>query len=397
MVVRTDRSRLELAMRCPRARWYGYHSGPEGRGIQRTRRNVNLLTGSAVHEGLALLPGDVDGAVAHAHGWMQDELANREIELDMNESQGAVFAEQMALTEALIRVFDRVALPKLLEDYEVIESEREECQPLAEGLELMGRVDKVVRAKDSGDLHLWSFKTAASWDQRKDKSAQRDVQGLSEAWLVEQRLQEQVAGVQMIHLMKGRRSEHPKGSGQWVTWNPLIRGYRKHGVVGTEYAHSYDWQDGETGRRLGKGWERFEVWAEYPGGVKQWIEDLAGGLIQPEADPAGLLERQVIMPMPYVRDEGEQASWLTQVRAQETEIAMAVDGVQAMMAEAEPRLAQHSLDSSFPQYRHSCSYPSECQFANICYGSETYRADPLATGDYEARQFNHPIEGEDAE
>lgn len=399
-VVRTDGSRIDKYQSCPRARWWGYEYG--GRGLQSSRLSLPLLTGSAGHEGLAfmLMPasGDLEHAVAHARRWYEKKVREAEIDLEQSEDQFYVAQEQMALTEGLLRCFAKTTLPRLLEEFEVLEVEREEDEILVlhgDGetwteLRLMGRVDALVRERSSGDLYLWSFKTTATWDKRKDKSAEHDQQGLSEAWLLEQRLGEKIMGVQMIHLVKGRRAEHPKGSGRWVTFSPLIRGYRRHGTVGTEYAHSWEWDDVDGSHRLSGKWERFDVWTDYAGGVKQWIEDLDALMIQPQAPSP--LEAQILTPMPYFRQPEDMQNWLDSTRAQELRVAERSSYIQGAIPTdlSTTRL----LNEHFPQYRHSCHYPSDCQFLRLCFGSEDYRRDPVGTGDFKWRSLNHPIEAE---
>src|SRR5262245_7111256 len=50
----TDRSRLKLGMqRCARARYLAYHAGPTGCGYTAKHESLPLVTGIAVHEGLA--------------------------------------------------------------------------------------------------------------------------------------------------------------------------------------------------------------------------------------------------------------------------------------------------------------------------------------------------------
>jgi hypothetical protein len=344
----------------------------------------------------------LEHAVSHAQFWYEAQVKAAQIDLEMSEDQFYVVQEQMRLAEGLLRCFAKVTLPRLLEEFEVLEVEREEdeiiagpdimtgkywdmnIKPVFE-LRLMGRVDALVRERSSGDLYLWSFKTTATWDKRKDKSAEHDQQGLSEAWLVEQRLGEKVMGVQMIHLVKGRRAEHPKGSGRWITFSPLIRGYRRPGTVGTEYAHSWEWDDGDGSHRLGGKWERFDVWTEYVGGVKQWIEDLDAMVIQPQAPSP--LEGQILTPMPYFRQPEDMQNWLEQTRAQELRIEES-KGLLGGQVTHDPLW----LNAHFPQHRHACHYPGDCQFLRLCFGSEDYRRDPVGTGDFKVRELNHPIE-----
>jgi len=387
LVLRTDRSRIEEFQRCHLRRWLGsYH---QGRGVRLKRRNLHLLVGGATHDGIANLIDmkDVERAVEVGVEAFRYEAEGHQLDVTIDEDQYEVAQEQMALVEGLIRTFHHVVGPQL-EGHQVVGIEEEETASLGTfnpginsymevEIQLMGRADWITRTPD-GELMVWSLKTPGRWDQRKDKAAMTDIQGLSEAWLVEGRLGEKVMGVQMVHLLKGTR--RPDKGGKWVTWSPLIRGWRKMGLVGMEYAHSYS-MTGPDGKetRLGKGWERFEAWKD-PMGVKGWIEMLGRGEVQPGApDP---LEGSVVMPFPYMRNEEDSARWLEQTRGQEIRVARSL--LQSNGGGPVGELGE--------QYRHSCHYPSDCQFLNYCTGSDSYRANLLATGDYEIREYNHPQE-----
>lgn len=134
------------------------------------------------------------------------------IESGREEFDRWLWAEQSALVEALVRAYARRRLRPLLEEYEVLEVEREgewelaswhseeECVATAahpthdEGchgrLMFLSRPDALLRDRRDNSLYLLSYKTAASWDVRKERDAQHDMQGLSEGIEVEKRLGE---------------------------------------------------------------------------------------------------------------------------------------------------------------------------------------------------------------
>jgi hypothetical protein len=146
--------------------------------------------------------------------------------------------EQRNLVEALIRAYSRRRLLPLLEEFEVLEVEREgdwllsewrasseichrpfaidslgpryycskpighdgSCETENERLAIpktvhldselwwMSRPDALLRHKVTNDLQIMSFKTTGAWDVRKERDALRDMQGLSEGVEVERRL-----------------------------------------------------------------------------------------------------------------------------------------------------------------------------------------------------------------
>jgi len=276
-----DRSRIITRERCPRRRFLEYHES--GTGIVPKRTPLALGVGSAVHSGLASLlmnASDMDNqsglyaieedAVraaladfsAHASGLELDanesaalgvvqadakQLAEQMItqarELGMSESdiagitQGVdpavasseferyLFAEQSALVEALVRAYARRRLRPLLEEFEVLEVEREGAWKLSEfdcftcdgnssipdmnaggaafgnpitcpacggtgkaELWFMSRPDALLRHRQSNELYLLSYKTTGGWDVRKARDIEHDMQGLSEGVEVERRL-----------------------------------------------------------------------------------------------------------------------------------------------------------------------------------------------------------------
>jgi len=149
-------------------------------------------------------------------------------------------AEQSALVEALVRAYARRRLRPLLEQFEVLEVEREgewqlsewtgassipnltdlcprchvgvdddrdgncaycahmsdaEAATIRTGREkyelwFMSRPDALLRERQSNELYLLSYKTTATWDVRKARDIEHDMQGLSEGVEVERRLGE---------------------------------------------------------------------------------------------------------------------------------------------------------------------------------------------------------------
>jgi hypothetical protein len=277
----TDRSRVETYQRCPRLRWLEYHQ--DGRGIAPAKKALPLCVGSAVHVGLATLLaaaiGDTqdniakvatfeDAAVAAAladfathrsalaldsteqsalaceidpkDAGFNAQLIATAAELGMTpddpalgellarqrnqaaEFDGWLFNEQAALVEGLVRAYARRRLRPLLEEFEVLEVEREgdwelgslyvesgvcHCGSAMEGhsnydnhtpldnpmpvpIRFMSRPDALLRSRADNSLYLLSYKTAATWDVRKARDAEHDAQGLSEGVEVERRLGE---------------------------------------------------------------------------------------------------------------------------------------------------------------------------------------------------------------
>lgn len=400
---RIDRTRIVATQRCPRSRWWGWEQqNPQSlsRGLEPLRLGIPLATGGAVHQGLAIvLNGQpVEVAVGEAKKFLMDLAASRGLMVEEDEDVETAFREQLALTEALVRLAHLRVVPQIkatlgqpLPEW----TEKEISRELAPGILMMARPDGLLITPSIDGLpagHLVvSWKTAASYDKRKDSDARVDMQGLSEAWVVEAELGQPITGVVMIYLIKGRRLPDKRLKGKWDQHSPLVRGWKKSDGFTTNYAWTYEWTEedpecgGQVTRRLGKGWVPFSVWQEM--GVAAWMEMLNSGQVQPEAGDC--LGRQYVIPVPYYRQARDMDRWVRQTRAQEERIARNL-----RVLEDWPFMEEEVLANTFPLYTHSCSYPSQCNFHALCWGPSDIAQDPLNSGLYQVRVPNHP-ESED--
>lgn len=436
----TSRSRIETFQECPRRGYINFLW--DGRGIVKKGASVYLSTGTYVHlglehifravkDGLEILEGLVDTAVFKATSSYRYEISNRGFDLEEGEDRANeryVVDEQCALVEGFIRAFCVQVLPDLLARYRVVDVEREEIYK--EGnLIIQGRIDVVLEEIETSDIFIVSFKTAAGWDRRQEKANEHDNQGLSETFLLEQRLSlandgirslaevldtrlvqldqkvvgatkkyleyiskfaknDKVMGVLMIYFLKGKRSETSKGSGKWEQHNPLIRAYRK--LVGVDYEYSpslyYEKAENKSGwGRLGKGWDSFSVWEE-EGGVKEWVRKLASDEVQ---GGRRILEDQFKIPSAYSRKQDHLDSWYRQTRAIENGI---LENTNEMKTDLRGRgELKELLDYYFPQRRKACHFPNDCSYVDVCYTDEIF-VDPIGSGKYVYRTPHHEAE-----
>lgn len=355
-----DRSRLETYQRCPRRYYYNYVY--KGLGLQQSKRPLPLAFGGSAHLGLEqILRGEgVDKGVAVALSEFELQARGRGLLLEPNESAFAVYQEQSALLEALLRAWHLVRYPSFIEEYEVVDLEREEEWRAASDILFMARADGVLRQRATGDLYILSFKTTKQYDKKRSDEARSDIQGMSELVAVEERLGERVQGIQMEYLVKGRREEWPKGSGIYQTSSPLIRPWVS---ADGRYAHSWDWTDLDGRHTLGTKYRK--VFIPDQMSVADWITMLASNTIQPEAGTC--LDRFIVSPLPYLRNRDEVESWKRQVVVQARE--MSDRGSIVERVREQEGLSLEVLDPHFPQYRHSCNYPTKCAFKEACFGA----------------------------
>lgn len=476
----SSRSRAEDYLRCPRFRWEGHER--DGHGYQPLRVAIPLATGGSVHKGLAELllqamrdasyqgsspirsyrPSKVDKAVEFALQDYDSKCAGRGLDLGELEEQSFVFAEQKALTEGLVRLAALRVVPRLLEIYEVLEVERMDTRTLVEGTGTVPegddeggafgwRViwrsipDALLRHRETGELYLLSWKTCG--EVPRDDQARVDMQGVSEAWAIEERLAKdwyeaqlldlhfrsfgrywaylqrealqapRIRGVQMVYLVKGKRTEsRTKGEeGLRRTESPLIYGWKSDSSgLGPELATSMYWKcsephggmrpsqwypkgqcpGGKRHERKGD-WERFGVWQTL--GVKDWMTKLEDDVLHGE----DLLDQQWAMPTPNFRTEEQMRGWLEQTRASERRIAEALLDLREMEKNEDPSLPKVLNESVLgPQHTQMCSnwFGRKCPAWELCWGPPHIGRDPVGSGIYQIKEAYKPeaTEVEDA-
>jgi hypothetical protein len=412
-----------------------------------------------------------------------------------------LYVEQSALVEAMVRAYARRRLRPLLEQFEVLEVEREgewllsqwetnasllgpefegwcncghshdlhasgapyactvlmcECEAYDKditSLWFMSRPDALLLERDTRQLYLLSFKTAATWDIRKERDAQHDMQGLSEGVEVERRLANawtalrkevvmdrgdltlevckaydlkpatanflfaspappRIHAIRYEFMLKGPR-RRDKDLSQRLSLDAysqashLVRAYYSPGMTSADEQWNWSWQylkpGGETSNLYYKAWKAAPVWEHMP--IRAWIDRLDAhvetmgeegsslGWTGPAQATGGTSEHPLdsvfLPPLVIYRNDDDLRDWLEQTEAQERRVAEGVAAVQAAGDEGERR---HLLNIHFEQHRKECVYPSPCQFEKICYGGESLRADPLGSGLFELRVPNHPVE-----
>lgn len=419
-MIEIDRSRLVAYQSCPRQRYLAYHH--LGAGLQRKAKALPLQFGSAFHEGCEVLltGGGIESAVLRAQLFLSNAFAQGAIGFDGEQPPDAQKAidygkeEQSALAEGLLRAWWAYEGPSFLEQFEILEVEKEGRATLArpgnskhemDDLVLMFRPDALVRDRESNDLYVLSWKTCSTFSQRTVDQSRHDMQSMSEVWGIQNTpdpsgnnmpFTAHIEGVLYKWIVKGRRTLD-KWDGLWKQNSPLIYGWKKSGpaIEGDDWAWCYEFprEDGQGDTRLGKGWKKVPVWKDYQGGVKQWINDLANRHIHPRhVDPLAAVFPQ---SLPVERRADEIAHWKQQVVAQETSIAHSIElleGIHDHPDAEEVRLRKiQYLDVLFPQHTGSCHSYSGCPFIPIC-----HEGIPAEVGElYQIRTTNHPEGMED--
>lgn len=462
----TSRSAIEAYQACNQYRYLRYHY--KGIGIDPVYKSIPLTTGSCVHKGVEFLAlwlkkkgvkpiediekvAPIEEAVASAisaYKEMVEESGLRGKGTQTSEQEDFTYREQLAITEALVRVWALRELPTLNRRYRVVEVEKEIAVPLMEDVIFESRADIVLQDRESKDIVPYSLKTTKAYTWWMENAYQDDLQSLLELWAVSKYLENraekykemvkslqdsQEAGllgptalaqvlqaleskrlptspmaVRFCFLVKGKReAEKDKQAesgktGFWKTTSSLIQGYRFFSPNGVTYAHSLYFPNpaNVSGKgRLGKGWERFNVWEDqvFQEGIKKWIEMLderdSEGRFSIQPDCGDILGQYVVTPAEVFRGRDEIRLAEAQIRFIEEEI-----GVKLQLLDSKIKDFKSDPFVIFNQNRQHCHYPDECEFMPICLGKSAYmaepvqlevREDPIGSGWYQKRVPHH--------
>ncbi len=394
----TDRSRIECFEICPRKRYLQYHLG--GVGIDSGKKDVELWTGSQVHDGIDIL-GELpleDVVVITKVIGMKAVKTNGLLADD--QSNIASITEQLDLQEVLIRLHE-IWWQQFGKDYTVVAIEQEINWPLTDEITFMSRPDKIVRRNSDGAAFVLNYKTVGNADDTWRKQWRYDSQMISESLAAKAWLEQKVDcehtlvegstdtynfdmdhrwkklgwqstpphyGVIVVGLLKGKMSW---GEGPKVLENPLVNCWMLpgDGLNPPTFKHKYKWTctephakcPGGKNHTLGSTYKRVRVSEDYPGGIKAWMELLpVDFLLQ------FVLQLEAIMP-----SEFEVQRWLTSVKAQEESVVYS-------LTKAYDATQNTHLDSQFPMHTHSgnCFRPRQCSYFDACHGVGLQFDDP---------------------
>jgi hypothetical protein len=414
----TSRSQYASWQVCNRLR-YWQHEAPNsagGRGWQRKALGLALSTGSWCHkiaQGLLLMasggdlrrwhdevghwghpePTNASEVLRNAVDGYRNEVQERNLEVELADSALRVAKEQAALIEAFGWAFQRVRVPMLLKQYEIVDVEREEVTLLSGDVALQSRCDAVLRRREDGRLFIWNLKTSGALsDPRWSQQYEVDAQLMTETLAVERRMGERVFGILIEGFDKGPRVKvddrlievrGAKEHTQVIQRSKLLYGYKTDANPPVQPA-MYDWEG--TTR---KGWFKFPVWKEdfcKIQALPAW--GITPAVLNPISPiewwinwlPEEVVQSHFVTLEPIMRSDRAVESCVRQIVAEEVRIRQ-----RRQKADESPEV----LDELFSQNFHSCIYPSKCGMFQICH-DEGVAADIAGSGLYEPRQSNHP-------
>ncbi len=452
-ILPTSRSAMECKRECEYKRYLNFFY--DGTGIVPARYNVPMSTGICTHAGTEYLlrwmkktdmivqmtyPDSLQKVIEEAaqigvakydeivKAYWEKEGTNRQ----RSKEDDYLIAEQSALTEALIRAWGLVELPRLGRRFRVLDVELEEQLPLdawVDGKQVvdLARVDAILQDRSSKDWFNYSLKTQKSWYDVAELRLKISLQAAIECMAVEHRLKQdkldlksmfalaikhgvkdyaklikekhdsipkQLMGTKSCFLIKGDRKESKYEKGHYITYNSLIRGYKKEtpASIGKKASFEYAWSwqtvkaENKSGMgTLGKGWEPFNVWEEM--GVKKWIEMIQGGLQKECGNPFNEIVRS---PTEWFRRQQVLDLVYVQVSQEEQET---FEKIKKYYGDAE-QIRRHfpmEQDSCYPFTNYPCPYLIICNNGNNEY-REHIANDPIGSGDFVKRTPHHELE-----
>lgn len=406
-----SRSMLETFDSCPYQGFLQYfHPGPQGArlgepgsppaGVTYRTKGVSLATGGAVHKGFeALLLGSSEDSSAGLAVEYIERLVRdgRGLEEDHGGSADPfVVKEACAMSEALVRLANRVLIKDLLQEYKVLATERELTRELDAFSIFSSRADAVLESRSTGAQGLLSIKTTkylsedsenggSSTGAKIEEQANIDMQGVSEMWTAAKEFPS-VSFVQMLYLKKGKRDKYKKRNfdgERWFHHTPLLTGWKSvSGDPGKLFQYAHAWEgrrDDGSLTKLSYNWERLWCFEEFaaPGdeyGVKTWMAMLEGketwpGYLGGANKPwhSGMVK----IPYPINRTLVDEELFFAKAQRMAFELVnnynnlVPVDGLINYTDSNKAKLEM--FQEGFYQNRRSCLWPARCSYFKHCH------------------------------
>lgn len=264
----TDRTRIVTREECERKRYlqFDYDINGEPIGLQRKTGSLPLLNGIEIHEAHAkLLAGQsLDSIVQEMRASYSLFVANFGIHGEVDPDQ--LVKEQMALIEGMLRAFSYVWLPRILDEYDVLDLEKPRDWVVAPGLVQKLRFDTRLRRKGDGQLVIMDWKSMSyisdAWAKKLEHSRQSSlyIEAAEEIF-------DEPVEIAYLGMVKGMyRTDTAKASpwyNQKIQSSPYLYAYELQGDVGNVY--QTEWTNK-------KGFKKIRTYEQMS--MKEWIDHL---------------------------------------------------------------------------------------------------------------------------
>jgi hypothetical protein len=347
------RSAREADWTCQRKRFYltEHPSSKGATGIVPATRGLALDEGLIIHEvmPLVLLAKD-EFQFEIAVGDAMDRMKN-----DIGWATEWSRLEQQTMIEGLMRAVWRHIRPRILEEYDVVQVERE-LQIHHHGVVQGAKPDTVLRRKADGALRYMDWKSTASLSL-----------SFFDSWETAVQLQ---WGCVAIEKALGEPCDH-------AIVQALYKGRMVDGELSSIFAYGYSAAKRPAGSKLSyayvRGLRKYPVWEE-PGGIKKWIEEM----------PQEILVAQIPESRTVSVKRAQIEASLRQAAIREKEIYASGALIRQLLAQTRPnrgRIEWH-LDHNFPQTFSACTpvVGYACPYKPLCFN-------PIAQRNPEAHGF----------
>lgn len=399
----------------------------------------------------------IDEAIEKARELWIEQISNHSLALksaDEYNRLDEIIPEQENLWEGLIRAWAIRKLPEILEKYIILEVEHEEVlETLSDLFIFLGKADGLFlgRPKNTdgteNKLVILSIKTASEFAAVTERDILHDMQGVSEWVCVEERVNKlfkdakaywdhgfkelgfleqyckdredeitpelgryflwclqngeepKIYAVQYEYLIKGRREQEPYKSGIYKQQSFLCHPYKMEALMVLNSgsvsmaADNYKWVNKKKGS-MPKGWSKIDI--DQDVGIKNWVEMLATGQIQPEeGDPLATI---LFTPNLVLRTEEEIAEWKVSTKFFVERLHSYLETLDKTLNESvsnSEKLYREAIWSFFPKNTKSCHnyYGRDCLFVKHCHELLTLEMG-LNSGLYQVRTPHHDLEKE---
>lgn len=369
---------------CPRMRFLG--TDYNGTGYSPIAQRVPLIGGIHEHNvladivghygGIKLLEGadPVETALQKVKAAYTEEILEAGIR-DLTDAE-VVFTmqEQLTMLEGMTRGFVIYRLPRLMEEYDLVETEQEWLWDLGPGVKWPMRVDALYRRKVDGMHIIADYKGIPHGDDAWQRTHENSKQTMLYITAMEERLGEPIAGVMYEGMVRGYwRTDTAKSSpffGRRIQQSPYCYGYQNTDGLGSAPVR----QSAYTNR---KGFYKFRVADELP--VVEWLEVLIEEGVLPEL----FIKMEPASPAPELRERIRQQTLLAEQRY--IDDLLAFEELRDRWGIEDPRVQAH-LDLMAPQHTGRCfkyGQDHRCPFAEpgLCLspgaGLDSIPNDPL--------------------
>ena len=354
-------SRSEADSTCERARYWGSEWG--GTGLEPTQSGWDQLFGSVIHNWLNVLA--IDGQIdyvaarieflAHAKLYMTEQMAK----------------DWAALGEGLMRGFVRSVWRLLMEEYEIIESEKLHSFVVEAPFVFRFKQDLLLRHKKTGHLHMVDYKTTSSDQPQWITSWTKSPQLHSSMLALKMANGLEIESSSIIGLYKGYKDKKTK----------QIQSIFSRGWVNREFAMSPSYS---YTTKWGKGWEKFSTFDEFDD-LKTWVANMPEEILlanYPQTQPIGL-------------NLHIAEAFFRQQLIREREVA---HGLALLSTAQTPEYVEDKLDQFFRQDFNQCTpaWGYGCRFVPLCWEGPWVKADPLGSGQYRRRELQYE-DGEESD